>query len=287
MVKKSRSKRSLRRVQASTSIAEADEPTVEPAEAADAATAPLDTYPDGSSSVPHTSAVDTVETSDEPHADIPRDLSRSGQEAADFVAHDAEVDRLQTPPPTHPTEEPPNAPTRAQPNADPANPALPPRVFQPPDQPGEGDGSSPLRPGPDGWVLTDHTLDSVRPYVIRDLAEARPTTIDVWFSTYLGMELGTFQNWSSEISKAGWFRDKEIQDALRKYCSTNVEKARYEPLVSLFNRIVTLGRGLLPLAGRSQKQYPVDDLVFVNNADRKSTRLNSSHSGESRMPSSA
>ena len=34
-------------------------------------------------------------------------------------------------------------------------------------------------------------------------------------------------------------------------------------------------------------QYVIPGLVDVHNQDRKSTRLNSSHSGQSRMPSSA
>ena len=37
----------------------------------------------------------------------------------------------------------------------------------------------------------------------------------------------------------------------------------------------------------SRKCPSTDDLGFTVSADRKSTRLNSSHSGESRMPSSA
>ena len=44
---------------------------------------------------------------------------------------------------------------------------------------------------------------------------------------------------------------------------------------------------LTQIVARTELRYPAPRSDEVTNRDRKSTRLNSSHSGESRMPSSA
>ena len=42
-----------------------------------------------------------------------------------------------------------------------------------------------------------------------------------------------------------------------------------------------------PIKAEDLQDIRVGDVIYLTGTDRKSTRLNSSHSGESRMPSSA
>ena len=71
--------------------------------------------------------------------------------------------------------------------------------------------------------------------------------------------------------------------------------------ISMLSMVVSIGSGCLPLdLGKSRLMFHISSLLCLvqisrmkkgrhtyNVTDRKSTRLNSSHSGESRMPSSA
>ena len=67
-----------------------------------------------------------------------------------------------------------------------------------------------------------------------------------------------------------WFGGKPIPDHLQKYISDWSQKCP-DWEIKLWN----------------EESFDVDQHIFTQTADRKSTRLNSSHMSESRMPSSA
>ena len=84
------------------------------------------------------------------------------------------------------------------------------------------------------------------------------------------------------MKKAKWLSEEALQIAeKRREAKGKGEKERYSHLNTEFQRI----------ARRDKKAFFSDQCKEIqeNNrmGDRKSTRLNSSHSGQSRMPSSA
>ena len=274
MPRKTRSKKSLRRVKSSKSVAS----RVGNAEPGPSATQsdPQAVAADFVSPPPPSAlAEDPPEEGGDPYDDVARNYGLTGEDAAEFVAHNTGIDRYKTPPvslhaseppdsPSHSGEQPASKPEEAEPGSDMPTAQ---EIFQRPEADGDK-GPSPLRPGPDSWVLSDHTLMSVRPYVIRDLAEAHHTSVEMWLDTHLGISADQFHQWSDTIAKERFFYDKEVQDALFKYCSANSEAERYKPFIDLCTRIVTMARGVLPLAGKDGNTYPLDDLVFVNNHKR-------------------
>ena len=276
MPRKTRSKKSQRRVKSSKSVASRVD-DVEPG--------PSATQPESQAAVadseppppPSALAEDLAGAVGDPYDAVARNYGLAGEDAAEFVTHNAGVDRYQTPPAGRHVSGSPAAPTRSdgQPAAEPKEidpestiPAAR-EIFQRPEQEGDDDdGPSPLRPGPDSWVLSDHTLMSVRPYVIRDLAEARHTPVEEWLATHLGISSDEFHQWSGLIAQARVFHDREVQDALSKYCTAESESERYKPFVDLCTRVTTMARDVLPLAGKDGKAYPLNDLVFVDDHKR-------------------
>ena len=116
-----------------------------------------------------------------------------------------------------------------------------------------------------GLVLTNHTLRSVRPCVVRDLAEAHSMSVEDWVDMHLGVPLTRFRQWSDQIGKARLFYDEDVQKALRGYCETSVEAERYDPLVNLLNAMISAGRKTTAVSSSDGKQYPINDLTFVDN----------------------
>ena len=269
MPRKTRSKKSQRRVKSSKSVASRVDDAVPGPSATqhESLTAVADSVPPPPSSA---LAEDPPEEGGDPYDDVARNYGLTGKDAAEFVAHNTGVDRYRTPPvsrhaselpdsPPHPGEQPASKPEEAGPGSDMPTAA---EIFQHPED--DDNGPSPLRPGPDGWVLSDHTLISVRPYVIRDLAEAHHTSVETWLGTHLGIGVDTFRKWSDIVATKRFFHDKKVQDALFDYCSAQSEEERYKPFVDLCTRISTMARGALPLAGKDANTYPLNDLVFVD-----------------------
>lgn len=118
-----------------------------------------------------------------------------------------------------------------------------------------------------GLLMADHTLDSVRGYVIQDLEDAVPTTIEKWVDLFLGMDLATSERWTAKIVNQRWFFDDTIQTALVGYCTAKAEKDCYRPFIELVTSILEKARTTLGLAG-SWNSYPVSDVHLVNNATR-------------------
>ena len=142
-----------------------------------------------------------------------------------------------------------------------------------------------------------------------------PLELDEWVSKILGVELTTLDEWTDTFTQRRVFEDEIIAGAITGFLSKPLqEQSLYKPFCTLGNRILDLSREYLtdlppfPVEGltflrngrhrlpaRNHEAKPSPNIVLTTNAtkdiwparDRKSTRLNSSHSGESRMPSSA
>ena len=127
-------------------------------------------------------------------------------------------------------------------------------------------GVTPLRCSLDGFMNPDRTLDSVRAYVIQDLADAAPTTIEDWLDLYLGVAPSTYRRWRAEIAEAHWFEDKSIRDALDEYSACTGEEDRYDPFITLLSRIIEMGRELIyPAEGTG---FPINDLQLVDHSSK-------------------
>lgn len=116
--------------------------------------------------------------------------------------------------------------------------------------------------------MTDHTLASIRPYVIRDLAEARHTSVEDWLEMHVGINRATFARWSAKIAKAKLFLDEDIQTHLIAYCRSNGEAGRYTPFIELLKCIKDKVRNILPLAGTRRTKYPIDDITFKDHSNK-------------------
>ena len=117
-------------------------------------------------------------------------------------------------------------------------------------------------------MFTKATLSSIPFYVIQDLADASSTSVEHWVEQFCGTKATKLRQWSAKLEKERLFQDNEIQDALLRYCSTDVEKERYKPFIDLLSRVVLKGRELLDLAGPEGNTYPVDNIAFFNNSNR-------------------
>ena len=126
--------------------------------------------------------------------------------------------------------------------------------------------TTPLRCTLDGFMEPDRTLDSVRAYVVQDLADAAQTTIEDWLELYLGVNSATYRQWRAKIVKDSWFKDKDIQAALTAYSATTDENERYAPFIELLTRIINMARGNIHLG--SGTSFPINDLSFLDHSKR-------------------
>lgn len=130
--------------------------------------------------------------------------------------------------------------------------------------PGER-GATPLRLEPPGMFSLSRTRDAIHPYVEQDLKDAQIISIARWTASVFGLPPGRLSEWAQQISKLKWFTDRIVQQSLIDYCKAKKEKERYQPFVSLANRIIDLGRG--KLVGVDAK-YPVNTFCFADNHNR-------------------
>ena len=115
--------------------------------------------------------------------------------------------------------------------------------------------------------MHDHTLDSIRGYVIQDLADATPTDVEDWVELYLGLDYATLDRWSKKISRERWFEDSAVQEALQRYCRAKTEHARYQPFIDLFNRVKEKAHRTLNLHGPGNT-FPIADIGLFRCAGR-------------------
>ena len=119
----------------------------------------------------------------------------------------------------------------------------------------------------DGLIMTDHTLDSIRGYVIQDLAEAMPSTVEDWVELHLGLQASTLERWSSMIARQRWFEDPDILPALEAFCLAKSESERYDPFIKVVTRILQMAQGKFDLHG-SRNTFPIKDIGLFNGSDR-------------------
>ena len=127
-------------------------------------------------------------------------------------------------------------------------------------------GATPFRCALEDFMDPDRTLESVRAYVIQDLADAAPTTAADWLELYLGVSPSTYREWRAKILEGHWFEDKGIQDALRDYCAATDERRRYDPFIKLLTRIIEMGRKVVhPLPDTG---YPINNMKLHDHSGR-------------------
>lgn len=119
-----------------------------------------------------------------------------------------------------------------------------------------------------GLVKADHKLKNIHAYVRQDVRDSQSVTFNQWLEVVLKIDPARFRTWVLEISKQKWFEDPDIQTPLVDYSKARNEKGRYDPYVALCNSIVKRARGNLPGVSK-QNSYPINDICFVNNADRE------------------
>ena len=184
------------------------------------------------------------ESADTINARITDNYLGEGPGREELVQNLATVDRFTTPPPDKGSEMPEHS------SADVADPVK----------------VTPYRCSLDGFMDPDRTLDSVHTYIVQDLADAAPTTIEDWLDLYLGVNSATYRQWCAKIVEDNWFDDDSIKKALDDYSATKEEKTRYKPFIQLLTRIIEMGRGTFHLD--SGTDFPIDDVHLFNHSNR-------------------
>ncbi|KAJ3528416.1 hypothetical protein NM688_g8002 [Phlebia brevispora] len=129
-----------------------------------------------------------------------------------------------------------------------------------------------MEPPDPARATVEASVDGVHPFVKQDLQEAETVPLDQWISAVLKLPRDRLNSWASKIGELKWFEDDIVQSNLKKYCIASEEDLRYDPFVSLANRVIQLARGKIP-GIRKSKSYPVDTIQFVENSTHHISRI--------------
>ncbi|THG92490.1 hypothetical protein EW026_g8426 [Hermanssonia centrifuga] len=98
-----------------------------------------------------------------------------------------------------------------------------------------------------GMPLSSHNVDTVHPYVKKDVAASKEIPLYAWTEGALKLTKQDIFQWTTLIDELNWFEDPV---------------GRYAPFAAVANRVLELAKGTLPGVPHS---YPVDDIRFVQN----------------------
>ncbi len=114
-----------------------------------------------------------------------------------------------------------------------------------------------------GMPLSSHNVDTVHPYVKKDVAASKEIPLYAWTEGALKLTKQDIFQWTTLIDELNWFEDPVVRENLTTYSLPGRgEQGRYAPFAAVANRVLELAKGTLPGVPHS---YPVDDIRFVQN----------------------